>query len=125
MKVKTVAIGLQSLEEGLRDFVAAAEATRQGKSVARSDSVNFTSLEAMRRVLTPKRLHLLRLIKEQEPGSIYELAGLAKRDLTNVRDDVALLARIGLVTLSRGASRRRRVVPRVGYDQISVQIPLG
>ncbi len=124
MRVKRVVIGIQTLEEGLRKFAEAADAAIRGERRKREDGVFFTSLEAMRRVLTPRRLELLHLIREKAPGSVYQLAGLAQREIANVQDDVALLARVGLVTLRLVRTPRRRVVPRVPYDQLQVHIPL-
>ena len=124
MRIKRVVIGIEPLEEGLKKFADAAEAARRGISGKRRDGVFFTSLEAMRRVLTPRRLELLHLIREHAPGSVYKLAGICKRELANVQDDVSLLARIGLVTLRRVNAPRRRVIPCVPYDQLQVRIPL-
>lgn len=124
MKIRKVSIGIQSLDDALSEFEKAAQAVSEGKKVRRTDAVNFTSLEAMRQVLTPKRIELLCLIREKAPGSVYELAAIAKRDITNVQDDVGLLSRIGLLTLKKTKSPRPRLVPRVEYDQLQLQIPL-
>jgi len=123
MKIRNITIGIQSLEEGAKELVAAVNAFQEGRPYTKtSPDVCFASLDAVRNVLTPKRLELLRLIRELEPDSIYELARAAKRDLKNVQGDVSLLARIELVSLSNSKTRRRRVIPRVGYDRIQFQI---
>lgn len=125
MKVRNMTIKIQSLAESAAEFVKAVHAIEQGKTPSGpKDAINFESLEAMRQVLTPKRLELLKLIRENRPNSIYELAKAADRDLKNVQDDVGLLSRIGLVTLSRPREARKRVVPRVEYDRLQVQIPV-
>ena len=125
MRIKNIAIGIQSAEEGVKEFVEAVDAIRSGKVPrGKKEGVYFTSLEAMRRVLTPKRLGLLHLIREKAPESISELSRMAKRNLKNVQDDLAMLARIGLVSLSRVKAARDRVVPRVGYDRLQLQIPM-
>jgi predicted transcriptional regulator len=126
MKTRNLTIGIQPFEEGVREFIAAVESFQEGRPYTKkSPDVCFTSLDAVRNVLTPKRLQLLRLIRELEPDSVYELARAAKRDLKNVSDDVALLARIELVSLSRSKTRRKRVIPRVGYDRLQLQIAIG
>jgi predicted transcriptional regulator len=51
----------------------------------------FENLEAVRSVLTENRLSLLRLIRRYKPGSVAELARLAKRDFKHVHRDVELL----------------------------------
>ncbi|MPZ76795.1 MAG: hypothetical protein GEU77_09730 [Deltaproteobacteria bacterium] len=63
----------------------------------------------------------------EKPGSIKELAAIAKRDLKNVNADVHLLARLSLLDLveeKAGPKRRGRKPPRVSYAAVSVEIPL-
>ena len=125
MKIKNITIRIQPLAEDLRDFVRVARAIEHGhppKSMI--DGLSFSSLEAMRKVLTPKRLALLQSIRRERPASIYALAKTTGRDLRNVQDDVAMLTRLGLVSLSRGKYARAGVSPRVEYDRIRMDIPL-
>ena len=123
MKIKNIAIEIKTLGEGLKEFAKVVRDAQRGRFPKEPvTGVAFVSLEAMLSVLTPRRMELLRLIRELEPDSIYELAKAAKRDLKNVQDDVALLARIELVSLGRPKTRRKRVVPRVDYDQLQFQI---
>ena len=125
MKIKNVNIGIKSVEEGLKEFAGVVNDARRGRFPKKPlVGVYFTSIEDMRKVLTVKRLELLHLIRELEPESIYQLARAAKRDLKNVQNDVALLARIDLVQLSRSKTRRDRVIPRVGYDRLQLQISM-
>lgn len=125
MKIKNITIGIQTLEEGLEAFSRAAKDIQRGTAPQKKEEgVYFTSLDAMRQVLTPRRVELLHAIREKKPGSIYALARMAGRDLKNVQDDVTLLARIGLVSLRRSNEARARVVPRVDYDRLQLQIPL-
>ena len=88
------------------------------------ESLSFESLEAFRKILTPKRIELLRLIRHERPSSIYALAKLARRDLKNVRDDIALLKNLGLVDLKSDRNVRAVVIPRVDYDELKVSIAI-
>jgi predicted transcriptional regulator len=125
MKVKNIKIGIESLEKGLERFARVIEDAKVGRFPKKPiEGIYFESVEGMRKVLTPKRLNLLHMIRVKKPGSIYELAHLVKRDLKNVQDDVALLHRIGLLSLSRTRKARRRVVPHVNYDNLQLQIPV-
>src|SRR5439155_18110233 len=54
-------------------------------------NVYFTSIETARNLLTPNSLALLRAIRTKRPGSIYELAKIAGRDLKNIQDALRLL----------------------------------
>ncbi|MBI3121391.1 MAG: hypothetical protein HYZ03_03815, partial [candidate division NC10 bacterium] len=47
----------------MREFRATWKAVATGKKVTPRKGTYFTSLEAARKILTPKRLHLLRVIR--------------------------------------------------------------
>jgi predicted transcriptional regulator len=97
-------IEIQSLEEGLKDFRAAWKPAATGKAVAPRQGTPFTSLEAARRVLTPKRLELLRAIRRGRPASVSEFA------------------RFGLVSLTTTRAGRRTSVPRVPFSALEFRI---
>ena len=89
-----------------------------------SIGLTFESIDAVRNVLTPKRLGLLKAIRESRPKSVYALAKATGRQLKNTQDDVAMLARLDLVELKRGHGKRAALTPRVRYDSIRLTIPL-
>lgn len=125
MKVKNIIIGIKSAKESLKEFAEVAKAARQGHPPKRAKvGVFFVDLEAMRSVLTPQRLRLLGVIRARHPGSVYELAKMIGRALKNVQDDVSMLSRIGLVSLSAKRMSRNRIAPRVDYDRLQLQIPV-
>ena len=101
MKVKNIKLGIRSLDTAYAEWAETFEKVRKGRKVDKSQGIYFTSLEAIRKVLTEKRLELLRVIKEQEPDSVYELAKILKRDIKNVNDDLELLKDIGLCRVSQ------------------------
>lgn len=117
-------IRIRSLGDAFEGFRKTWKALEQGKEVERQGGTYFTSLEAARKVLTPKRLELLRTIRRESPDSLYRLARLVGRDLKNVQEDVRALAELGLVSLkkTRGASGRSTTVPRVRFKEIEVRI---
>lgn len=122
-RMKTITFTIKSLEEGFKDFAEAFEAARLRLTYKPRNEVSFTSLEAARNFLTPKRIALLHAIRIREPRSLYELARLVKRNFSSVFKDVAILRRHGLVQLSRvPRSRRRAVAPKVRYEAIRLQI---
>ena len=122
MKVKNIKLGIRSLDTAYAEWAETFEKVRKGRKVDKSRGIYFTSLEAIRKVLTEKRLELLRVIKEQEPDSVYELAKILKRDIKNVNDDLKLLKDIGLVSITKARKGRGRVIPRVNYDKIQLEI---
>lgn len=102
----------------------AMERITAGKPVQKIHDVNFTSYEAMRKILTPRRLELLHVIKEKNPQSIYELAQMLGRDLKNINDDLTTLVNIGLVELRKTTKGRKKVIPSVTIDKIQVEIAI-
>ncbi len=122
MKVKNIKLGVRSLDTAFAEWAETFEKVRIGKKFDKSRGVYFTSLEAIRKVLTEKRLQLLHVIKEQEPDSVYNLSKIVKRDIKNVNDDLQLLKDIGLVSITKARKGRERVIPRVNYDKIQLEI---
>lgn len=61
MKAKQIQIGSRNEGEVFDDFIAAAEGLARGENVREEHGVYFTSLEAFRKAVTPKRLALLHL----------------------------------------------------------------
>jgi predicted transcriptional regulator len=121
--MKVMEIGIKSLEEGMQDFEEAFIAAKNRLPFKLKKGAYFTSLEAVRNFLTPKRIELLHVIKEKSPKSLYELAKLAGRSFPSVVRDVNVLSRHGLIRLtSRAAAPRKKVHPEVLYDAISLWI---
>jgi len=117
-------IRIRSLDDALGSFRKTWEALEGGKTVRRQGGTYFTSLEAARKILTPKRLELLRAIRQKSPRSIYHLARLVGRDVKNVQGDVRALSELGLISLKRirGTAGRPVTIPRVKYSEIEFRI---
>lgn len=123
--MKEIHFGIQSVDKGFEDLNRVFEAARAGKKFKPIVGTYFTSLEAARNFLTPKRIQLLTLIRERKPKSIYALAKLCNRGFATVFRDVTILERHGLLKLSRAAtSPRRSVRPVVSYGAIHLRIPI-
>lgn len=119
--MKTLEIQIKSREQADAEFAAAFKSGKPRKGAAKA-GVFFTSLEAVRTLLTDKRLELLHLIREHSPRSINQLASIADRDFKNVHTDIMLLKSYGLVQLGRrsktsGASDSVLSVP---YQAINI-----
>ena len=124
MKIKKIGIGIKGLKESLKDFADTWKKLDAGKKTAKEEGIYFDSIDTMRSVLTNKRLLILKTIRERNPASVYELAKMLKRDIKNVNQDLALLADVGLVTLEKTETDKKRVVPHVDYNKILLEIPV-
>jgi len=102
MKVKRVRIGIRNMDQAL-DAAATTMKALAGKKRVRPLGRRrfFTSPQALRSFLTPKRLELIRLIRQKHPASITDLAVLASRDFKRVYEDVIALADAGLLDLAK------------------------
>jgi len=121
MKIKKIKIGIKDMRSILDDFVKTGEAIERGKTVKKENGIYFTSFEAFRKALTPKRLELLHVIKSKKPSSINELARMAKRDVKNIADDVNYLEQIGLIEKKETASK---TAPVVTYDRVKLEMEI-
>jgi predicted transcriptional regulator len=123
---KTLTIEIKSTGESLEGFRKTFKALESGQRVTRHEGVYFTSIEAARNLLTRNRLALLRAIRAQHPGSIYELAKTVSRDLKNVQQDLRTLERYGLIRMSRArrAGKRLAKVPEAPFDEIALKIAI-
>ncbi len=124
MKVKKIDIGIKGLRDSLKDFADTWKSLEGGRRVKKYEGVYFDSIDNMRAVLTNNRLLLLKAIRERNPRSVYELAKILERDLKNVNQDLKLLSEIGLVTLERKETDKKRIMPCVDYSKILIEIPV-
>ena len=119
MKTKTITIGIKNTQTAMDDFVATGEKLAHGEVVHKETGIYFTSIEAFRRAITPRRLELLHLIKATRPKSINQLAKYAHRNIKNVSEDMKFLAQVGLVETEKADNC---LSPQVDYDEIDLRI---
>ncbi|GMT43048.1 MAG: hypothetical protein IEMM0002_1459 [bacterium] len=122
MKVKKITIGIKPTREFMAEAEKSMKRMAKGEKVARETGVFFEDLTTMRKVMTEKRLELVRVIKRKKPSSVYALAKLLGRDLKNVMKDLEYLEAVGLVDLRKSRSGRGETVPSVKYDKIELEI---
>lgn len=122
MKIRKVRVGIKDLETVLNEFVETGRALEKGKTVKKEKGVYFTSVEAFRKAVTPKRLALLRAIKTEKPSSVRQLSKITDRDIKNVSTDIRFLEQVGLVDIKKNIGAEREVKPLVNYDKILFEI---
>ncbi|MDP6069242.1 MAG: helix-turn-helix domain-containing protein [Alphaproteobacteria bacterium] len=117
----TLKVGIASYQ----DMKARSMAIARGEGKARrgEPKVWFTSLESFAKVLSDRNRALLKLIAEQEPESLTELAKSSGRAKSNLSRTLRTLERYGLVHLEKGY--KGRVAPRVPYSDIVLDVPIG
>ena len=113
-------VGIASYE----DMKARTNAVARGeRRIAPSEpKVWFTSTESFAKVLSARNRDLLRVIVEQAPESINELARITGKAKSNLSRTLQTMAGYGLVRLERG--KRGRITPRVTHDRVELDLPL-
>jgi len=116
----TLKVGIASYE----DMKARTMAVARGEQRLAADEpkVWFTSTESFAKVLSAGNRDLLRIIVENAPRSLDELARITGKAKSNLSRTLKTMAGYGLVRLERG--ERGRITPRVTYDRVELDLPL-
>ena len=101
--------------EASRRFIDAWHRAEQGKKF-RERHLAFESWDVLARVLTAKRMELLRYVRRHEVASVRALAKALKRDYSNVHADIQALSAAGLIDTVDGV--------RADYDVIDTKIAI-
>ncbi len=96
-----ITVGGAIEEETARRFVDAWRRAEHGESF-RERHLAFESWDALARVLTGKRMELLRYVRRHKVPSVRALAKALGRDYSNVHSDVQALKAAGLLDATDG-----------------------
>lgn len=119
MKIKKIFVGVKRLDETMQEAGEAFEHVSEGRTVKKRRAIYFANLKEMRRVLTERRLDILKTIRDQKPSSVYHLARILDRDLKNVLEDLSYLQELGIVAMTKTGTKK---VPHFDYDRISIEV---
>jgi predicted transcriptional regulator len=103
-------------DDASRRFVDAWHRAERGETF-HERHLAFESWDALARVLTGKRMELLRYVRRNHVTSVRALAKALDRDYSNVHADVQALAGAGLLDNSGGGLR-------ADYDSIETRIAI-
>lgn len=115
----TLKVGIASYDEMKARTMAVARGER--RILAGEPKVWFTSTESFAKVLSAGNRNLLRVIAEQAPGSLDELARITGKAKSNLSRTLRTMG-YGLVRLERG--ERGRITPKVMHDRVDLDLPL-
>jgi len=118
--MKKLKIGIASYEEMKMRTLAVARG--EIRPTTDSPKIWFTSTESFAKVLSAGNREMLRVIAEQKPRSIEELAQLTGRQKSNLSRTLKTMAGHGLVTLKAG--EKGRIAPAVTHESITLDLPL-
>ncbi|RWR34583.1 MarR family transcriptional regulator [Sinirhodobacter populi] len=78
--------------------------------------------ESSSKFLSPGNCELLRIIHEQEPGSLEELAQITGRARSNLSRTLKAMVGYGLIRMEKG--KGLKLVPKVVFDRVELGVPL-
>ena len=111
-----ITVGGAFEDEASRQFIDAWHRAERGESF-QERHLAFESWDALARVLTGKRMELLRYVRRHKVTSVRALAKALGRDYSNVHADVQALTAAGLLDASDGGVR-------ADYDAIETKIAI-
>jgi len=111
--MKTVQLEIKSFDDVLGEV---AEALKQDKALP--SRISFDNVEALWKILSPKKMALLQAMAGQGWLSIREIARRAQRDVSAVHRDIKALVEAGLV------ERNEKRQARFPYDELHVDFVL-
>ena len=111
-----VTVGGDIERDATRRFIDAWHRAERGEAL-RERHLVFESWDGLARVLTTKRMELLRYVHRHRVGSVRALAKALGRDYSNVHADVQALAAAGLIETGGDG-------PRADYDTIETKIAI-
>ena len=92
---------------------------------SKKEEYDFSSLGAVRQILSNEKARILHVIKTEKPGSIYELAKKLGRGFKSVSDNLKLLERFGFIEFVEEKTKERvRHRPIIVVDKIVLNIKL-
>jgi len=118
---ETLRITVEPFEQAREETLAAARTTENGESTPAV--VSFASIDDLRKILTERRIELLRLLIAINGAaeSISALADALDRDYRPVHDDVGVLDQYGLIfVIDEGQTKR----PYVPYRRVRLDVVL-
>jgi predicted transcriptional regulator len=111
-----VTVGSAIQEEASRKFIDAWHRAERGE-VFHERHLSFETWDALARVLTGKRMEVLRYVRRHKVRSVRALAKALDRDYSNVHSDVQALTAAGLLDATDDGLRAE-------YDAIQTKIAI-
>src|SRR5262245_16548293 len=125
MRVKRIQIGIRPPGTIFAEAAGVVGQIEAGKRVrTQGEWLYFSDVREMAKMLMPKRLELLKTIRDQRPESVRAVAQLTGRNVKNVAEDLGLLASLGLVEMRESGGSGKKKIPRVGYETLRVEMHL-
>lgn len=97
MTKQHIHIGTEGPDRGFDRFVDAWQRAERGEQSETEVHLNFEDLSMLLSVITPRRLEVLKTLRQAGPMSVRALAKTLGRDYKNVHGDTRALEEVGLL----------------------------
>ena len=118
MKNRKLIIGISSLDAALKETLKACKKAEHGEFTEPVHHLNFTDQNTLFKILSPKRMELLRYLRKMGPLSARKLAKDLNRDYKNIHSDIKMLSHVGLISLDKD---KKNNVP---WSNITIELAL-
>ena len=115
----TLRITSKPFEDHKESALDRAERWEQGEEVPHI--VNFQDASRLQRILTPRRLELVRSLMDAPAESMRDLADRLDRDIRQVHDDLQILSEYRIVHFREEGGAKKPFVP---YDTVKIEVEL-
>ena len=128
MKVRKFKIRIQAAEEKLADSLVRTLELAEKGIIEDPDYdlvITFPDLSWLPKVISPEKIRLIQTVRNQHPDSVYRLAKLLGRHLSNVQRDVSELAHFGILELkkiSKKGSKRQSLQPIYDWSGFDIAV---
>lgn len=118
MKKRKLIIGVSTLEQSLKETLDACKKSEQGLPIGPVHRIDFSDQATLFGTLSPKRMELLRYLRQNGPMSARQLSKNLERDYKNIQTDIKMLMRLDLVSTNEDSKYI------VLWDDITIELAL-
>ena len=109
MKQRQLLIGIRTEQEQANEVMDAWKRAEQGLPPEEPiDRLYFLDMASLMKILSPKRMELLRTLRSMGSANIRQVAMKLSRNYSNVYQDITNLSAVGLIEMPK---KNRYVVP--------------
>jgi hypothetical protein len=112
--MKTLKVGIMSREHFQKRLIEIASGGYKPKK--NEPKIWFSSIKSLSEVLSENNLRLLRIINEEKPSSIKELAEITHRQPGNLSRTLRTMERYGIIEFKKSGKNSRPIAKALGFN---------
>lgn len=119
--MKKLIISMKSTEDMFSDFKKVAKNIKKGTAKGTHYEISFESKKDFNKFV--KNISILMIVLNFKPHSIYQVAKIADKDLSNVKKVIAFFEEIGALQIKEEKVSGRTVKkPVIDYDRVEFDL---